>query len=180
MVRMQEDIRRLHLSALASECDDAPPLISYEKSGSRGRPSIRIDRNFLESVSGFMGQQAIARFVGVNKRTVVRELERYGLVHARTRASFVTDEGRIDELVERVYRLFPTYGSRLIKAAIKEEHTLNVSLKRILDSMERLGLSKQPFGRRNIRRRPYRVPGPNSLWHHDGQHGMRNLFLSGP
>jgi hypothetical protein len=28
------------------------------------------------------------------------------------------------------------------------------------------------FQRIRIRRRVYSVPGPNSLWHHDGQHGM--------
>ena len=31
-----------------------------------------------------------------------------------------------------------------------------------------------------IRRRVYSVPGPNSLWHHDGQHGKFFIFVPSP
>jgi hypothetical protein len=34
------------------------------------------------------------------------------------------------------------------------------------------------FQRITIRRRTYHVPGPNSLWHHDGQHGSFFKMLS--
>jgi hypothetical protein len=33
------------------------------------------------------------------------------------------------------------------------------------------------FERIRIRRREYRVLGPNSLWHHDGQHGELFCFI---
>lgn len=34
------------------------------------------------------------------------------------------------------------------------------------------GAPSQFFGSHRIHRRKYYVPAPNSLWHHDGQHGM--------
>lgn len=33
------------------------------------------------------------------------------------------------------------------------------------------------FQRISIRRRVYSVPGPNSLWHHDGQHGRFSVSV---
>ena len=34
-----------------------------------------------------------------------------------------------------------------------------------------IGPPNNQFGNRRIERRVYSVPGPNTLWHHDGQHG---------
>ena len=43
---------------------------------------------------------------------------------------------------------------------------------RIRESLMRIDPVQRVFQRIRIRRRVYSVPGPNSLWHHDGQHGM--------
>ncbi|KAJ7053160.1 hypothetical protein C8F01DRAFT_996937 [Mycena amicta] len=43
---------------------------------------------------------------------------------------------------------------------------------RIRQSLLRIDPVRRIFERIRIRRREYRVLGPNSLWHHDGQHGM--------
>jgi hypothetical protein len=42
---------------------------------------------------------------------------------------------------------------------------------RIRESLLRIDPVQRVFERIRIRRRVYSVPGPNSLWHHDGQHG---------
>jgi hypothetical protein len=42
---------------------------------------------------------------------------------------------------------------------------------RIQESLWRIDPLHRVFQRIRIRRRTYTVPGPNSLWHHDGQHG---------
>ncbi|KAJ7900776.1 hypothetical protein B0H13DRAFT_1560470, partial [Mycena leptocephala] len=39
-------------------------------------------------------------------------------------------------------------------------------------SLLRIDPVQRVFQRITIRRRTYSVPGPNSLWHHDGQHGL--------
>jgi hypothetical protein len=48
---------------------------------------------------------------------------------------------------------------------------------RIRQSLLRIDPVQRVFERIRIRRRTYSVPGPNSLWHHDGQHGNENLFI---
>jgi hypothetical protein len=48
---------------------------------------------------------------------------------------------------------------------------------RIRQSLLRIDPVQRVFERIRIRRRTYSVPGPNSLWHHDGQHGKKiSLF----
>lgn len=44
---------------------------------------------------------------------------------------------------------------------------------RIRQSLLRIDPVQRVFERIRIRRRTYSVPGPNSLWHHDGQHGKK-------
>ncbi len=49
---------------------------------------------------------------------------------------------------------------------------IRVPRTRIRDSLLRIDPVHRVFERITIRRRTYSVPGPNSLWHHDGQHGL--------
>lgn len=44
---------------------------------------------------------------------------------------------------------------------------------RIQLALLRIDPIRRVFERIRIRRRVYTVPGPNALWHHDGQHGTR-------
>ncbi len=61
-----------------------------------------------------------------------------------------------------------------------------VPIEHIRQSLLRIDPVRQIFERIRIRRREYRVLGPNSLWHHDGQHGrffyffcrFSNIFLN--
>lgn len=47
-----------------------------------------------------------------------------------------------------------------------------VPRERIRQALLRIDPVHRVFDRIHIRRRVYSVPGPNALWHHDGQHGM--------
>ena len=48
-----------------------------------------------------------------------------------------------------------------------------VPRERIRQALLRLDPVHRVFERIRIRRRVYSVPGPNALWHHDGQHGKQ-------
>lgn len=54
---------------------------------------------------------------------------------------------------------------------------LRISRERVRQSLLRIDPVERVFERITIRRRVYSVPGPNSLWHHDGQHGIIYLYL---
>ncbi|KAJ7649550.1 hypothetical protein DFH06DRAFT_996413 [Mycena polygramma] len=51
-----------------------------------------------------------------------------------------------------------------------------VPRERVRQSLLRIDPVRRIFERIRIRRRVYSVPGPNSLWHHDGQHGTTLSF----
>lgn len=48
----------------------------------------------------------------------------------------------------------------------------NIPHERIAQSLRRIDQIGRVFRRHVIERKAYSVPGPNALWHHDGQHGM--------
>ena len=52
-----------------------------------------------------------------------------------------------------------------------------VQTERIRQSLLRIDPVHRIFDRIRIRRRGYTVPGPNALWHHDGQHGNASAHL---
>jgi hypothetical protein len=54
----------------------------------------------------------------------------------------------------------------------------HVPRERIRQALIRVDPVQRVFQRITIRRRTYHVPGPNSLWHHDGQHGSFFKMLS--
>lgn len=79
-----------------------------------------------------------------------------------------------DELDEGIIRIrvhFPKAGIAMLHGMLQ---TLgqHVPKERIRRSLLRVDPVRQVFERLRIKRRTYKVPGPNALWHHDGQHGM--------
>ncbi|KAL0070085.1 hypothetical protein AAF712_002572 [Marasmius tenuissimus] len=85
--------------------------------------------------------------------------------------SDITDED-LDEAMHSIITAFPSFGRRLIQGELRFMG-IHVPRSRVQASYLRVvGLPTQSFGVRRITRRIYTVPGPNSLWHHDGQHGL--------
>lgn len=82
----------------------------------------------------------------------------------------------LDATLLSIYEQFPSFGRRMIDGylmALGER----VPRRRIEESYLRvIGPPNNTFGNRRIERRVYSVPGPNALWHHDGQHGMSLHF----
>ena len=67
---------------------------------------------------------------------------------------------------------FPSYGRCMIDGHLRHMGH-RISRVRLQQSYAHVhGPPVSAFGPRRIHRRVYYVPGPNSLWHHDGQHGI--------
>ena len=90
--------------------------------------------------------------------------------------SQMTDE-QLDTVMVTIYERFPSFGQRMVDGylmALGER----VPRRRIIESFQRvIGPPVATFGNRRIERHVYSVPGPNSLWHHDGQHGKSSNFF---
>jgi hypothetical protein len=219
--------------------------VEHIQTGSRGRPSIHINEEFLRWAYTLRTTSAISRFLGVSRRTVRNALLFYGIAqphespftarepspssfsgldapepelnhdHASNNlrpfpgstplldnedtilnptlqipASFpgvslqVTSytgplsniaEPDLDAIIRMLRHHYSRAGITMLDGFLC---ALGYSIPRTLihQSLLRIDPVQRVFERIRIRRWVYSVPGPNSLWHHDGQHG--NLILN--
>lgn len=186
-------------AVISSDPPDAPsiPSTTIVHTGRVGRPRIEIDESILKTGLGMRGSSNLASVFGVSSRTVRRRALEYGIaepgppvyvdietedgsIHRQFSSctgpmSDISDE-EIDSIMQHVLAEFPNFGRRMIAGHFKNLD-YRISRKRLQASYDRIhGPPVFSFGVRRIERRIYSVPGPNSLWHHDGQHGTNPLI----
>jgi hypothetical protein len=164
-----------------------------ERTGRPGRPKIMVDLPMLKGAleEGTSLTQTKKSFK-CSSRTLTRRLQDAGSkpygppvyidvqgpdgsvvrqYQGNTTApmTLVTDEV-LDGIVAEVLQDFPDFGRSMIAGALRSRG-LRVSSTRQRAARVRVHGAPGTFGVRKIQRRRYKVPGANSLWHHDGQHG---------
>jgi hypothetical protein len=86
-------------------------------------------------------------------------------------------DDQLDDLIIRLRSHFRRAGIRMLDGMLcRLGHRL--PRKRIRESLMHIDPVQRVFQRIQIRRRVYSVPGPNALWHHDGQHGQHDHSIS--
>lgn len=174
-----------------------PPLVVMRKQPNgkgTGRHRLDIDETFLSSALKMRGPARIARSLNCSPRTVRRRALNAGLVQpgAPVHRHELQEDGTVAEVwqstgpaisaisndpealdfhVADILRSFPRFGREMISGALAARG-FRVPRDRIEASYERVHGLPAIFGDRTIERRVYSVPGVNSLWHHDGQHGV--------
>jgi hypothetical protein len=83
----------------------------------------------------------------------------------------------LDSLLASILQTFPNFGRRMLKGRLRVLGH-RVPRERIAASYLRVHGSPGSFGGCFIHRKPYLVAGANSVWHHDGQHGLHPPLLS--
>jgi hypothetical protein len=166
-------------------------LVTHQRTGRRGRPRIQFNETFLATALDLRSPADIAPVVGASSRTVRREALRMGLRAAgapvyvdntdadgnqvrifqgrQSVSSAELSDAQLDVLIHEALTLFPDFGRAMISGFLKSKGH-DVPRRRIKASFERVNGPPAEFGRRRIERRKYQVPGPNSMWHHDGHH----------
>lgn len=137
----------------------------------RGRPSLDISEHALSTLLEQQFTQVdIAQLLGCSTKTIHRRIVRYGLSRFIQYTEITDDD--LDALVKDFVANFPTAGQKTLAGHL---NTLGYRIQRfkIRESLYRV----DPWGveqrsRRLLHRRKYRVPGPNSLWHIDGNHKL--------
>lgn len=94
----------------------------------------------------------------------------YIQTHSYTTPSSTISDAELDVQILDIRSHFPLAGITMLHGAL-QSRDLHIPRRRIQESLLRVDPVRRVFGRLNIQRRKYSVPGPNSLWHHDGQHG---------
>ena len=84
--------------------------------------------------------------------------------------SQLTDD-ELDTIIADLKKCFVRAGISMIDGLLRGMN-IRVPRNRIRDSLLRIDPVHRVFERITIHRQTYSVPGPNSLWHHDGQHSL--------
>jgi len=163
------------------------PPISFTRTvqtGRRGRPRIEMEPNLLLTALRLSSKTRIAETAQCSARTIRRRQLDYGIPgpgpsqpqiqqagennNAPPRQAVTDDE--LDQCLAAVLQDFPLFGRRLATGALRANGMI-VAESRVRESLARIRGVPGTFGGRRVHRRKYQVPGANSLWHHDGQHG---------
>jgi hypothetical protein len=83
----------------------------------------------------------------------------------------------LDDIIIRLRSHYRRAGISMLDGMLRRLGH-RVPRERIRESLMRIDPVQRVFQRIRIRRRVYSVPGPNSLWHHNGQHGMNYHMIS--
>ncbi|KAJ3717149.1 hypothetical protein C8R42DRAFT_566798, partial [Lentinula raphanica] len=86
---------------------------------------------------------------------------------SRRHSNIVNDD--LDSLIRLLRSYYPRAGIQMLHGMLRRLGLI-VPYERIRHSLIRVDPVHRVFERIRIRRRQYSVPGPNSLWHHDGHH----------
>ena len=193
---IDNDIRLLEQSVTALSNHGTPPSIRTVYNGRRGRPRFEIDEQFLRFAYQSRSITSIANLLGVHRCTVRQALLTYGLTAplrspfpngppgddnglvSYTRPLSAISESELDDEIRRVREEegFKRAGVTILRGLLFSTG-LRVSRERIWRSLQRVDPENRIFYAPPIRRRSYTVPGPNSIWHHDGQHSEFFIIL---
>jgi hypothetical protein len=88
----------------------------------------------------------------------------------------VTTDEQLDAVILEMRSHFRRAGVSMLDGMLRNLG-LRIPRARIRQSLLRIDPVRRVFERIRIRRRQYQVPGPNSLWHHDGQHGVALIIF---
>lgn len=190
MLLVKNDIQNIQHSAAELSNHGLPPCIQTIYTGRRGRPRLEIDEQFLRFAYQSRSISSIAGLLGVHRSTIRQALLTYGLAQplespfangtsggsdnlvSYTRPLSSISDGELDEEIRRMREQdgFNRAGVTVLHGMLLS-NGLRLSRERIRRSLQRVDPEHRIFHAAPIRRRTYSVPGPNAIWHHDGQHG---------
>ena len=129
-----------------------------------GRPRLEIGRDQLEYfISLSFNWTRIAAILGVSRMTVYRRRQEFGMLdEPRTNIS----DGELLVFVEDIRRNEPESGEVIVIGELRS-HGYRVTRHRVRHAIQLSDPLNTPlrWGAGIVTRRPYSVPGPNSLWH---------------
>ena len=148
-----------------------PQLVTVVHTGKRGRPRKMISKSFLQEVmasGGRMPLTKIAKLTGTHRNHVRAALKEYGINYAY---SDISDD-ELDALITEFRKTRPSSGIRYTMAHLRK-NGYRLQRARVIASLGRVDPIGQVLRHRTAtRRRQYRVPRPNALWHLDGHHKL--------
>ena len=173
---LQETVRVIldkAVQEISQETQSSSTIAVVCKSEGKGAPKYHISQQQLEFyVANGFTIKLIAEMLQVSSRTVKRRLHDFG-IKFRGKFSVISDE-ELDREVELILIQFPNSGYKEMRGYLTS-NGYNIQEYRVRESMRRVdpeGVILRTLQSRPVVRRKYKVPGPLSLWHHDGNHKL--------
>ncbi|KAL5537303.1 hypothetical protein ACEPAF_1126 [Sanghuangporus sanghuang] len=179
-----QNLSRMRTDIQLQYQDSTEHVIEHIHTGRKGRPWVWIDPEFLRDAYQITSAQRIAAFLGVGRTVVRSHLLELGLAEPKENP-FTGNPSGIISYARRVSNVNDEELDGPVRNVLEQHHHQGVAmLRRTLSSMGyvisewqvRQSLRRLQPGRLSacapVTRRSYTVPGPNALWHHNGQHGL--------
>ena len=138
--------------------------VAVEHTQQKGRPRFSITREQLEYLCSLsFTWDTIASMLGVSQMTIYRRCQEYGLLNE---AMQHLNDNELQTVVENLLVRLP-YSGESILIGILRGMGYEVTRQRLRHTLHHVDvLASALRWDSNLRpRRPYSVPGPNSLWH---------------
>lgn len=142
------------------------------KTGRKGRPSKSIESEWLKDAFGprrNLSISLLAKALGVHRHTLRKRLRKEGISN---HFSFINDLELLT-MVRHVKTLKPNAGIRYIRGFLLR-NGFKIQRKRVQQALlqcDSIGVALRKHSQID-RRREYRNPRPNSVWHIDGHHKL--------
>ncbi|XP_046858604.1 uncharacterized protein LOC124452053 [Xenia sp. Carnegie-2017] len=148
-------------------------VVPTVKTGERGRPACYITKDEPHCLvsSGFNVTQ-IASLLSVGKRTIERRHHEFN-ISLNTTFSLIRNDD-LDAVVKDIVNEFPNVGSRQLQHFLRARG-YNIQHQRVREALRRVdpeGVLLRAIELNVIKRKPYNVKSPLSLWHIDGYHKL--------
>lgn len=138
--------------------------VTTESVGRPGRPRFIIAKEQLEYLHSLsFSWTDIASLLGVSRMTLFRRREEFGMLDEPSR---VLTDSELKTRVSEIKNMLPGVGEKLILGRLKSMG-YSVTRARVRDALRSVDPINTALRWQGgiTARRPYSVPGPNSLWH---------------
>ena len=144
--------------------------VTFHHTGRRGRPPVFLNLNMVEFLRGVgYTWNEISKALLVSRTTVWKKLKEANV--SLNKYSDISDVS-LDQQVSQLQTQYPHCGQVLLRSMLQSQGIV-VQRQRLRESVRRVDPAhSNSRWRQQISRRTYNVPGPNSLWHIDGQHSL--------
>ena len=169
---MQETAQALAvLSQYGEQLVDSLGSCPIDSTRGSGRPRYNISQQQLEHLLNLnFDCPTIANMLGVSLRTVRRRMTEY---HLSVKSHYSTmNDDELDGVVRELKVQFPNSGYRIMDGLLHQK-SIRIQQSRVREAMQRTDPNGTVVRFADmVHRRRYHVPGPQSLWHIDGNHKL--------
>ena len=135
--------------------------VSVDSRSSRGRPRFHELLEYLHALS--FSWESIASLFGVSRMTVYRRRQEFGMLAEPSRS---LDDDDLKTVLTQMRRELPKLGERMVVGRLRSlgYDITRARVREAVRSTDPINTALRWQGGLTPRR-PYSVPGPNSLWH---------------